>query len=82
MLTLTIVMKNSGTVMDIMVKPEQRIREVLMVLAENGKILFDHLSEAAYTRSWRLGKFVNNQLTFKQAQVYSGDIIYVEVEKL
>lgn len=82
MLTLTIVMRNSGTVLDIMVKPEQRIRDVLTVLAENGQISFDHSGEAAYTRSWRLGRFVNNLLTFRQAQVHSGDIIYVEVEKL
>lgn len=80
MLILTIVMMNSGTVLDIMVKPEQRMKDVLMVLADNGQILYDSLAESIYMRSWRLGRFVNAFLTFKQSQIQSGDIIYVEVE--
>lgn len=40
MLTLTIVMMNSGSVLDVMVKEEQRIGDVLSVLAENGRISY------------------------------------------
>lgn len=80
MLTLTIVMMNSGSVLDIMVKPEQRIREVLKVLADNGQISYTDESQNIYTRSWRLGRLVNNGLTFKQVRIQSGDILYIEVE--
>lgn len=80
MLTLTVVMMNSGTMLDIMVKPEQRIRDVLMILAENGQILYRSMEEDIRARSWRLGRTVNYLLTFKQALIQSGDILYVEVE--
>lgn len=80
MLTLTIVMMNSGSVLDLMVKPEQRIGDVLSVLAENGQISYHSTSDKLYTRSWRLGRLVSHRLTFKQAGIYSGDIIYIEVE--
>ncbi|WP_312448069.1 hypothetical protein [Lacrimispora sp.] len=79
MLTLTIVMMNSGTVLDIMVKPEQRIRDVLEVLAENGQIRYQSGKETISARSWRLGSFVNSFLTFKQAKIQTEDIIYIEV---
>lgn len=80
MLTLTIVMMNSGSVLDIMIKPEQRISEVLTVLAENGQVLYKAAQENIYVRSWRLGKVVNEWLTFKQALIQSGDILYIEAE--
>lgn len=80
MLTLTIVMMNSGSVLDIMVKPEQRISDVLNVLADNGQVSYQSAKENLYTRSWRLGRLVNHRLTFKQAGIQSGDIIYTEVE--
>ena len=40
LLILTIVMMNSGIVLDIMVKPEQRIKDILKVLEENGRIIY------------------------------------------
>lgn len=79
MLTLTIVMMNSGSVLDIMVKPEQRISEVLAVLAESGQILYEVAQQKIYARSWRL---VSDQLTFKQTLIQSGDILYIEVESI
>lgn len=80
MLILTIVMMNSGSVLDVMVKPEQRISEVLKVLADNGQIAYKEEEQTVYTRSWRLGRLVNNGLTFKQTWIQSGDILYIEVE--
>lgn len=82
MLTLTIVMMNSGSVLDIMVKPEQRISEVLAVLAESGQILYEVAQQKIYARSWRLGRLVSDQLTFKQTLIQSGDILYIEVESI
>lgn len=80
MLTLTIVMMNSGSVLDIMVKPEQRISDVLAVLAENRQISYRAAQDNIYARSWRLGRVVNYRLTFKQSQIHTGDILYIEVE--
>lgn len=82
MLILTIVMMNSGGVLDIMVKPEQRIKDILQVLSENGQITYGTGSENLYIRSWRMGNLVNLYLTFKQAEIFSGDILYIEAEEL
>lgn len=82
MLILTIVMMNSGIVLDIMVKPEQRIRDILLVLAENGQITYRKDYDSLYIRSWRGGNLVNHYLTFKQAGIFSGDILYIEVDEL
>lgn len=78
MLTLTIVMMNSGKVFDIMVKPEQRIRDVVAVLAENGMVSDLHIGSAVRARSWRWGTIASGLLTFRQAGIYSGDILYIE----
>lgn len=80
MLTLTIVILNSGSIIDIMVKPEQRIMDVIYVLAQNNKILLDDTKFKVYIRSRRLGEYINNMMTFKQANIFYGDILYVEVE--
>ena len=80
MLTLTIVMMSNGKVFDIMVKPEQRIRDVLTVLSENGLVSNLHISNAVRARSWRWGTIVSGLLTFWQAGIYSGDILYIETE--
>lgn len=80
MLTLTIVILNSGSIIDIMVKPEQRIMDVIYVLAQNNKILLDDTKFKVYIRSQRLGEYINNMMTFKQANIFYGDILYVEVE--
>lgn len=53
MLTLTIVILNSGSIIDIMVKPEQRIMDVIYVLAQNNKILLDDTKFKVYIRSDR-----------------------------
>lgn len=81
MLILTIVMMNSGIVLDIMVKPEQRIKDILQVLEENGRIIYRSGRDNLYIRSWRKGNFVNPYLTFKQAEIFSGDILYIDVEE-
>lgn len=73
-------MTNSGKVFDIMVKPEQRIMEIIHVLMENGQIDIKD-EETIYARSWRKGNLINTRLTFKKENVYTGDIIYIEVEQ-
>lgn len=80
MLTLTIVMMNSGKVFDIMVKPEQRIRDVLTVLAENRLVSDLHIGSTVRARSWRWGTITGGLLTFRQAGICSGDILYIEAE--
>lgn len=78
MLTLTIVIKNRGEIIDIMLRPEQRIQNVLTVLTENGKLC---AQDRIFLRSWRLGTYLDVMLTFGQAGIQTGDMIYIEVEE-
>ena len=80
MLTLTIVILNSGSVINIMVKPEQRIIDVVYTLIQNNVFTVSDEKCRIYIRSWRLGEYTNNLLTFKQANIFYGDILYLEVE--
>ena len=81
MLTVSIVMLNTGNVIDISVKSDQRISAVLKILSERGYIKYDSKSENVFIRSWRFGDFVNPMMTFKQADIFFGDILYIEVDK-
>jgi len=50
-------------------------------LSERGYIKYDSKSENVFIRSWRFGDFVNPMMTFKQADIFFGDILYIEVDK-
>ncbi len=81
MLVLTIVMVHRSSSIDIMIKPEQRIIDVLNILAENGQIAGYKMAEKIFIRSWRRGEYLNVYSTFQQSGIFYGDILYVEVEK-
>ena len=81
MLTVTIVILNSGHVLNIMVKDEQRILDVINILIQNNFIKIESKEYGIYVRSWRLGEYINNLLTFRQSNIFYGDILYLEVEE-
>ncbi|MBQ1802074.1 MAG: hypothetical protein II013_03595 [Lachnobacterium sp.] len=58
---------------DIMVKKDQRIIEVLKVLKENQMFFYDINQMMVY--SIRKQEYVNKKLTFKQGDIFSGDIL-------
>lgn len=74
-------MLNTGNVIDISIKSDQRISAVLKILSERGYIKYDSKRENVFIRSWRFGDFVNPMMTFKQADIFFGDILYIEVDK-
>lgn len=74
MLTVTLQIANQK--MDIMVRQDQRIADVLRVLKENQKIFFQ--IERIVIYSVRKKMYVNQLLTFKQANIYSGDILILK----
>lgn len=79
LITLTIAIVQMKINLDIMVKPEQRIEEVLGILAENGRIFLPPWKKM-WIRSWRKGTFVNQHITFKQGNIVDGDILYIKGE--
>ena len=50
-------MLNTGNVIDISIKSDQRISAVLKILSERGYIKYDSKSENVFIRSWRFGDF-------------------------
>ena len=58
---------------DIIVKKDQRIIEVLKVLKENQMFFYDINQMMVY--SIRKQEYVNKKLTFKQGDIFSGDIL-------
>ena len=75
-MTLTIMEHNKS--LDIIVKPDQRIQEVYRVLVENG--FFSSIPETMQLQvySKRQGKYINPILTFKQGNIYEGDILLIQ----
>lgn len=74
MLTLTVRYNQQN--MDIMVRFDQRISDVLKVLKENQKIFIQPDKLSVY--SMRKKMFINQLLTFRQADIYTGDILILK----
>jgi len=74
MLTLTLKINNHS--MDIMVRTDQRMSDVLQVLKDNRKIFFR--TDKIIVYSMRKKEYINQLLTFRQAEVYSGDILVLK----
>jgi len=74
-MTLTI-MENEKK-LDVIVKPEQRIQEVYRILVENGCFapLVPAIQLKIYSR--RQNRYVNPMLTFRQGNIYEGDILNI-----
>lgn len=80
-MTLTILAVKKQTSIDIIVKPEQRIKEVVKVLTSNFKLPLELSLGNARIYSRRQKRYINDMLTFKQAQLYTGDILEVTSEQ-
>lgn len=61
---------------DIMVLPNQRLRAVLQVLIINGHI--SGTVDEIFVYSKRRQEFLNQMMTFRQAGIYSGDILELQ----
>ena len=63
--------------LDVIVKPEQRIQEVYRILVENG--CFAPLAPAIQLKiySRRQTRYVNSMLTFRQGNIYEGEILNI-----
>lgn len=74
-MTLTIMENEIG--LDVVVKPEQRIQEVWRILVENGRFapLFPDIQLRIY--SMRQKRYINPLLTFRQGNIYEGDILRI-----
>ena len=77
MIILTICTADNKVKIDVSVKPEQRIRDVLDILNDNGALAITEPAEGMSVRSWRQKSYVNPYLTFKQAEIRHGDILTV-----
>lgn len=61
--------------MDLLVYPEQKILETMQILAEK-ELLEEELADTVrYIKSLRTNRQVNVLLSYKEAEIYSGDIL-------
>ncbi len=74
-MTLTI-MENERR-LDVIVMPEQRIQEVHRILVENGCFAPTAPSVQLKVYSLRQRKYINPMLTFRQGNIYEGDILSI-----
>ena len=70
---LTLTLKINHQTMDIMVRPDQRMSDVLQVLKESERLFFQIDQIIVY--SMRKKEYINQLLTFRQAEIYTGDIL-------
>ncbi len=77
-IVLILTIRDKKKDMDIMVRPDQRIGDVLQILKENGKICFVNESMTIY--SIRKKEYINSKMTFQQSLIYSGDILVLKNE--
>ena len=60
---------------DIMVTAQQTIYETMNILVESGYMEEDIVKKTKYIKSLRTKTQVNVLLTYKEAKIYSGDIL-------
>lgn len=75
---LTVIIQETKKAIDIKVNRQQVIEDTVSIL-EDGGILDFELSEGVYAvRSERKHERINKKLTYVQADIYTGDILYLE----
>lgn len=67
--------------MDLLVSEEQKIAETMEILAEKGLLDEETAGTVSYVRSMRTKNQVNVLLTYREAEIYSGDILELEEEE-
>lgn len=74
---ITIAVKNER--IDVKVNRRQKIEDTMYILG-NGGIIELCSEEGGYTvRSERNGEQINPKMSFKKANIFNGDILYLEV---
>lgn len=74
---MTLTIMEDKRKLDVVVKPEQRIQEVYRILVENGRFLALRPAIQLKVYSLRQKRYVNPMLTFRQGNIYEGDILRV-----
>lgn len=64
---------------DLMVSDEQKIIETMQILSEREFLPKDEWEAVKYIKSIRMKKQVNVLLTYKEANIFSGDILELRV---
>jgi len=77
---LSILAVENQMMVDVVVKPEQRIKEVVKVLATNFKISPDLAEGNLKVYSGRHKAYLSEMLTFKQAKLCHGDVLEIGKE--
>ncbi len=81
MLTLSLHIKPGKRRLDIQVNDNQTILETMTVLEDKGLLPGMTLSVRLPVRSERSRERINPQLTYAQAEIYTGDILHVGEEE-
>lgn len=64
--------------MDIKVNREQRIMDTLLILIDGGILQVQSNLENNSIYSERLDKKIDVKMTYEQAEIYNGDILYLD----
>ncbi|WP_100065630.1 hypothetical protein [Miniphocaeibacter massiliensis] len=80
MKALMISLKYNEEEMDIIVKENQRINDVIKVLKDNNMLIFFREETQVLIKSWRLETIINPYYTFKQANIENGDSLEIFIQ--
>lgn len=64
--------------LNLLVSEEQKIKETLQVLVERGLVPAETADSVSYVRALRTNHQVNILLTYKEGNIYFGDILQIE----
>lgn len=77
---MIITLRNNGSSANFKVDEDQRIYDVLKTISENTEIYINY-DQLRYIKSNRRNEKINVLKTFKEAQIFSGDILVLEGKK-
>ncbi len=80
-LKLTWKISGQNRTFDLLVSDEQKIAETLMVLKEKGLVSWEMADSVQYVRTLRTNHQIPVLLTYKEGNIYSGDILQIETEE-
>lgn len=66
---------------DLLVSDEQKIAETLAVLKEKGLVPEETADSVRYVRALRTNRQIPVLLTYKEGNIYSGDILQIETRE-
>ena len=78
-MTFTILALEHEVCIDVIVKPEQRIGDVFLVLTSNMRLPFELALQPTRLYSRRKKRYINERLTFKQAGLFTGDVLEISL---